>query len=273
MSPLVMSQGRKTKHQPMPKLRHLANRTRELNIFLKMAANQHDCRIMFIEGPSGMGKTSLLTRFKQRCPVQYVPFDCKGVASVAAFLSLVVAELGRDRFPTFISKVKVFVQGGVDFSENDIDADKMVSIAINSDIDPTTQAHRLEQLQQAFFDDLSQLEDRVVITLDTYQLANEALKNWIESKWLWAVGRQLKNVVTVIAGQSVPDSVTNSVWGDECDHFKLAPIVEVTDWCQFCAELQFDLPEEAIKAIALGCKGHPANVHQMLSVAIENWSA
>lgn len=256
----------------MPKLRHLANRIKELELFLKMAEGKHDCRILLIEGPSGIGKTSLLMRFKQKCPVHYVPFDCKGVASVAAFLSQVVVELGRKQFPTFISKVNVFVQGGVDFSENDIDAEKMVSIAINSDVDPATQAHRLEQLQQAFFDDLANLEYRVVITLDTYQMANDLLRIWIESKWLRAVGRQLENVVTVIAGQSVPDSESNSVWGDECDYFKLSPI-EVTAWYQFCSELQSGLPEEAVKAIALGCKGHPANVHQMLSVAIESWSA
>ncbi len=256
----------------MAKQRYLANRTKELDVFLKMAEGKHDCRIMFIEGPSGMGKTSLLTRFKQRCPVQYVPFDCKGVASVAAFLSQVVVDLGRGQFPTFMSKVKVFVKAGVDFSENEFDAEKL-SIMINSDVDPATQAHRLEQLQQAFFDDLEKLEGRVVITLDTYQLANEALQNWIESRWLRTVGRHSKNVVTVIAGQSVPDSADNSVWGDECDHFKLSPIVEVTAWCQFCSDLQFDLPEEAIKAIALVGKGHPKTVHQMLSLALESWSA
>lgn len=257
----------------MAKLRHLANRTKELDIFLKMADGRHDCRILLIEGKSGMGKTSLLTRFKQRCPehVEYVPFDCKGVVSVAAFLSQVVVDLGRNRFPTFMKKVKNFVQGGVDFSENDIDAEKM-TIAINSDVDPAMQAHRLEQLQQAFFDDFSVLKDKVVITLDTYQLATEPLQEWIESKWLRAVERQLDNVTTVIAGQSVPESIHNSVWGDECEHFKLAPIFEVTAWCQFCSDLQLDLPETAIKAIALGCQGHPANVHQMLSVTIKNWS-
>ena len=156
----------------MAKQRYLANRTKELGVFLKMAEGEHDCRIMFIEGPSGIGKTSLLTRFKQRCPTQYVPFDCKGVTSVAAFLSQVVVDLGREQFKTFISKVKVFVKAGVDFSENELDAQQM-SIMINSDVDPATQAHRLEQLQQAFFDDLAKIKDRVVIALDTYQLANE----------------------------------------------------------------------------------------------------
>lgn len=257
----------------MAKLRHLADRTKELDIFLTMAVGQYDCRILLIEGVSGIGKTSLLTRFKQRCPehVTYVPFDCKGVVGVAAFLSQVVVDLGRNRFPTFMNKVKMFVQGGVDFSENDISAEKM-SIAINSDIDSATQAHRLEQLQQAFFDDLSKIGSRVVIALDTYQLANESLQYWVESKWLRAVERQLGNVTTVIAGQSVPESSNNSVWGDECEHFTLAPIVEVTAWCKFCSDLKFDLPKDAIKTIAIVGQGHPANVHQMLSLAIERWS-
>jgi hypothetical protein len=254
----------------MPKLRNLANRTKELEVFLKMAKGDHDCRIMLIEGASGMGKTSLLSRFRQQCPseIKYVPFDCKGVNSIAAFLSEVVVDLGREQFPTFVDKVRLFVQGGVDFSENDIAAEKTISIAINSSVDLATQEYRLEQLQQAFFNDLAKLEHRTVITLDTYQMASDPLRDWIESKWLRTVGRHLKNVMTVIAGQSTPNS-NNSVWGDDCECFLLTPIVEVKAWCEFCS----DLPEEAIKAIALVCEGHPANVHQMLSLALERWSA
>ena len=235
-----------------------------------MAAGDHDCCIMFVEGASGMGKTSLLNRFKQECPgeVKYVPFDCKGMASVATFLSHVIVDLGRDHFPTFLARVRGFVQGGVDFSENDIAAEKMISIAINSNVDSATQEYRLAQLQEAFFSDLAALDHRTVITVDTYQSAIEPLQNWFESQWLRAVERQLKNVVTVVAGQSVPNP-NNSVWGNECEHFPLKPIIEVAEWCRFCS----DLPEEAIKAIMLCGKGHPKNVHQMLLLAIESWSA
>ena len=40
----------------MAKLHKLANRTKELETFLQMAQGNHDCRIMLIEGESGMGK-------------------------------------------------------------------------------------------------------------------------------------------------------------------------------------------------------------------------
>lgn len=235
-----------------------------------MARGDHDCRIMLIEGASGMGKTSLLRRFRQQCPseVKYVPFDCKGVNSISAFLSEVVVDLGREQFPSFVEKVKVFVQGGVDFSENDIAAEKTISIAINSVIDPATQDYRLEQLQQAFFYDLAKLQHRTVISLDTYQMASESLLTWIESKWLRTVGRHLKNVVTVIAGQCIPDP-KNSVWGDDCEHFPLTAIVDLKAWCEFCS----DLPEDTVKGVALAGEGHPANVHQMLSLVMKSWSA
>ena len=142
------------------------------------------------------------------------------------------------------------------------------AIAINSSADAATHDYRLAQLQEAFFIDLAALEHRTVVTLDTYQMAIEPLQKWIESQWLRAVERQLENVVSVVAGQSIPDPY-NSVWGDECEHFPLKPIIEVTEWCRFCS----DLPEEAVKAIMLGGRGHPANVHQMLSLAVQNWSA
>ena len=95
----------------MAKLRKLANRTRELEIFLQMAQGNHDCRIMLIEGESGMGKSSLLSRFQQQCPdtVKYVPFDCKGLDSIAAFLSEVVNDLGRAQFPTFVKQLRTFI--------------------------------------------------------------------------------------------------------------------------------------------------------------------
>lgn len=237
-----------------------------------MAVGDHEYRIMLIEGVSGMGKTSLLSRFRHECSseVKFVPFDCKGVNSIAAFLSEVVVDLGHENFPRFLEKVKFFVQGGVDFSENDIAAEKTISIAINSNVDLATQDYRLEQLQQAFFDDLALLEHRTVISLDTYQEASDSLQAWIETKWLRTVDRRVKNVVTVIAGQSVPN-YNNSVWGDNCEHFLLTAIVDIQAWCKFCSDS--DLPEEAIKAVTLAFEGHPANTHQTLSLLIERWSA
>lgn len=210
-----------------------------------------------------MGKTSLLSRFKHQCPseVKYVPFDCKGVTSVAAFLSQVVVDLGHDQFETFTGKVRGFVQGGVDFSDNDIAAEKTISIAINSIADAATHDYRLAQLQDAFFTDLAALDYRTIVTLDTYQLAIEPFQQWIENQWLRAVERQLGNVVAIVAGQSIPDPY-NSVWGDECEHFSLEPIVELTEWCRFCS----DLSEDTVRTAMLIYEGHPAKVHQTLTM-------
>lgn len=252
----------------MPKLRKLANRTHELEMFLKMAAGQHDCRIMLIEGESGMGKSSLLNRFKQECPkdIQYVPFDCKGLSNIASFLSEVMLDLKPERFSAFERKLRLFVQGGVDFSGNDIAAKEQINIAINSDIDAQTQQYRLEQLQTAFFEDLSKLDGTTIVTLDTYQEASPQLRDWVESKWLRAVERHLTNVVTVVAGQSIPDP-NNSVWGSECEHFELKAIHDVKAWCEFCEEL----PEDAIKTITLAAKGHPSSFSQMLEIVKPGW--
>lgn len=252
----------------MPKLRKLANRTKELEIFLKMAQGKHDCRIMLIEGASGMGKSSLLSRFGQKCPseVKYVPFDCKGLNSIAAFLSEVVTDLGRAQFPSFVKQVKLFSQGSIDFSENDIEADK-ISIAINgSNLDKQAQEHRLQQLHNAFFEDLSKLEDRIVIVLDTFQDANPELQSWVEHTWLRTVERRLKNIATVIAGQSIPDP-NNAVWGNECEHFPLTHILDIDYWYDFCPHLSKD----TIKTILLLTEGHPLQFHQSLSMVEKNW--
>jgi len=260
----------------MAKLRKLANRTKELEIFLQMAQGKHDCRIMLIEGESGMGKTSLLSRFRQQCPdtVKYVPFDCKGLDSIAAFLSEVVNDLGRAQFPIFEKKLRTFIQGSVDFSENDIAA-QTISIAINgTSLDPQAQEHRLRQLHDAFFDDLEKFEHQIVIVLDTYQMANESLQNWIESTWLRTVKRRLKKVVTVVAGKSIPDP-NHLVWGDKCTPFILTPILDEKAWYEFCSDLPeyCKLPEPTVKTIVLLAEGHPSNVIQTLSLIAKKWSA
>jgi len=251
----------------MAKLRKLANRTRELETFLEMAQGKHDCRIMLIEGETGMGKTSLLSRFQHQCldEVKYVPFDCKGLDSIASFLYGVMNDLGRTQFPTFVKQVRTFIQGSVDFSENDIEA-QTIYIAINgTSIDQQAREYRLQQLNDAFFDDLEKFEHQIVITLDTYQMASKSLQDWIEITWLRAVVRRLKKVATVIAGQAIPNK-NNSVWGHECEYFKLTSIDDLKAWCEFCS----DLPDHAIKPILIGFKGHPKSVHEMLLAVINS---
>lgn len=252
----------------MPKTRNLANRTTELDVFLKMAVGDYDCRIMLIDGETGMGKTSLLNKFENKCPhgIKYIPFDCKGIRRVSEFLSQIVADLGHDQFKKFLLKVKAFVHGGVDFSGNDIAAENTISIAINNGFDKVTQNYRLEQLQEAFFDDLSKINQRIVVTIDTYQLASEDLSNWIEGKWLRDLVRRLDNVVTIIAGQSIP-APNNTVWGNECEYFQLKAINDMEAWYEFCSEL----PSDAVKVIALSCKGNPKDFCQMLSLIKANW--
>jgi hypothetical protein len=251
----------------MPKLLNLANRTKELDTFLQMAQGNHECRILLIEGDSGMGKSSLLRRFKQKCPpeVKYVPLDCKGSSSIPHFLSQVMNCLGKKQFQSFGNQLKTFIQGGVDFSENDIEAEK-ISIAIHgANIDPQAQEYRLHRLHDAFFEDLAKFENRIIIALDTYQMANETLKTWIESTWLGTVEQHLEKVVTVIAGQSIPDP-NHVIWGDGCEHFPLTSINDLNAWCEFCS----DLPDHAIEPILIGLKGHPKDVHETLLTLIKS---
>jgi len=258
----------------MPKLRNLANRTKELNTFLKMVRGDHECRILLIEGESGMGKSSLLRQFKQKCPpeVKYVTLDCKGSSSIPDFLSQVMNCLGRKKFQSFGNQLKTFIQGGVDFSENDIKAEE-ISIAINgTNINSQAQAYRLHRLHDAFFEDLAKFENRIIIALDTYQMANETLKTWIEGTWLGTVEQRLEKVVTVIAGQSIPDP-NHVIWGDGCEHFPLTPIDDLTAWCKFCSDLPeySKLSDDSIKTIILIANGHPLSVTQMLSVTEKRW--
>ncbi|MEM9246132.1 MAG: hypothetical protein AAGA67_10390, partial [Cyanobacteria bacterium P01_F01_bin.153] len=172
-----------------------------------------------------------------------------------------------DHFQLFTKRVQSFAQGDVDFSGNDIKAKETIAIAINS-VDLKAREFRLAELENAFFKDLSNYGERLVVSLDTYQSATEEFVSWIEGKWLRAVDRRLKNVATVIAGQVAPDP-NHVVWGDECEHFHLKPILDCREWQEFWSELS----EDVVKGIAIVGEGHPKRVHEMLQTVTGKWSA
>jgi hypothetical protein len=254
----------------MAKLRKLANRTKEFETFLAMAKGQHDCRILLIEGKSGMGKTSLLERFRQDCPkeVLLIPFQAKGIAAIGDFFEKVIRKLGKDCFPSFIKQLQVYELGGVDFSSNDISA-KEISIVINA-FDADSQNHRLRKLERAFFNDLQSIQCRIVILFDTYEKASDFLKNWIETKWLPEVEEELTNIVCIIAGQEIPNS-NCLLWGDLSQEFILKEIQDPNIWCECFSEF----PKGAIETIYAISKGHPdqfqLTLNEVLNSGLVQW--
>jgi hypothetical protein len=54
-------------------MKRLANRTREIDLFLAMTNGCNDRRILLIEAKSGYGKTDLIGRFADQCPSRILP--------------------------------------------------------------------------------------------------------------------------------------------------------------------------------------------------------
>ncbi|MEB3117633.1 MAG: ATP-binding protein [Limnothrix sp.] len=261
----------------MAKIHKLANRTKERQVFLEMVRAEHDCRILLIEGESGMGKSTLLTSFRQECQkfdsVSDVTFDCKGLVSLAAFLYQFLEDLGKGSFPRFTKQVNKMSGGGIEFADNEISGQNQISIALNPGVDARAQEFRQEQLLEAFVEDLLAMPQRIVIILDTFQEANETLQHWISGRWLRTVSRKLTNVVMVVAGHHVPDH-NNSVWGDNCEHFPLKGIEDPKEWCNYARSIGFEtLPEDAIKCLALHCDGIPESVIKALNTINAKWTA
>ncbi|RFP62836.1 MAG: ATP-binding protein [Limnothrix sp. CACIAM 69d] len=261
----------------MAKIHKLANRTKERQTFLEMVRAEHDCRILLIEGESGMGKSTLLRSFRQECQmlesVSYVAFDCKGLESLPAFLYQFLEDLGKENFPRFTKRIRQMDVGGVEFTGNDISGQNQISIALNPGVDAKGQEYRQEQLIEDFVEDLLAMSRRVVIIVDTFQEAHEPFQQWIGGRWLKTVARKLTNVVMVVAGHHVPDR-NNLAWGDDCEYFSLNGIRDHQEWCVYAQHVGLGhFAEETIRALAICFQGKPSEVSQALHLVNEEWSA
>lgn len=261
----------------MAKIHKLANRTKERQAFLEMVRAEHDCRILLIEGESGMGKSTLLRSFRQECndfeTVSYIAFDCSGFANLATFLYRFLRVLGKSNFRNFTRQVCKFQGGGIDFSDNEISGQNQILIALKPESDARVQEFQQEQLLEAFTEDLLAIEKRVVVSIDTFQNANESLMKWIEGQWLGMVAEQLVNVVTVVAGQQVP-SPNHVLWGDDCEYFSLNGIRDHQEWCIYAQNVGLGhFAEETIRALATVFHGKPSEVAQALHLVNKEWSA
>ncbi|MDX2214860.1 MAG: ATP-binding protein [Oculatellaceae cyanobacterium bins.114] len=255
----------------MIKTKAIANRTAELQLFSDIVCGNHSAKILLIQADSGMGKSDLLKKFQDSCPSEalVVPLDLKGAdLGIPYFFNWVCEDLGYDRFQQFTAELRQMVSGAINFANNQMEGQQTIQIALN--VDENTRRYRLGALQRAFFQDLAAIQQRVVILLDTFQLAVSDLQNWIESELLRMVPR-LPNLVVVVAGQTVPDC-NNIGWGSACESCYLEAIEQVEAWYQLAQVEHLPFDRDVIKAIVRLNKGNPLEIRKALKSLERGWS-
>jgi len=247
-----------------------ANRTREVQLFQQIAKGERAERILLIQGPSGIGKTGLVGRFRQACPpeVRCLSIDLKTMEwGLPTFFDRVCSQWPDAAFERFWDALRGFCSGSVNFSDAKFTGhDNQITVALN--VDEQTRRYRLVRLQNAFFADLAAIQQRIVLVMDTFQEAPQELGNWLGGPLCEALADgRLPNVAAVIAGQTVPDP-HNITWGDYCEHRILQPIREVAEWHEFAVAVGLEKSLDCIEVMVQLTGGEPRKMQEAIAIVI-----
>jgi len=175
------------------------DRARELERFEQMLAGAGRTHILLISAASGMGKSWLLLKFRELArnrPVASV--NLRDPLTPKDILEAFVDDLGRSSFPTYEDALQRLPGVGQVVIRDVKMEDSRLSLTHESDVE------RRNILTRTFFDDLTRLDQIVVLILDTYEAASDEVKHWLSSFVLSRV-RGRRNLILVIAGQRVPE--------------------------------------------------------------------
>jgi hypothetical protein len=246
----------------------LANRTEEVELFKQMLLGKISKRILLIEAASGIGKSSLLDEFVAICPIHaeaalLAKIDLKGASTGIGFVfSRLQRQLGESHFRQFHEAINKFLSSGIEVDGNQIEGNgNRINIVLNVDNDEVRDI-RLMQLLEAFFRDLQAIQKPIVIILDSFNLDNLTVANWISSYFLAEVANA-ENIWVVIAGQSVP---TFSIeWMNLAERRYLDKIDDDEAWYSFLQANGLIFERETVKAFVVHLDGQPSKIVDVLT--------
>jgi hypothetical protein len=243
--------------------RLLADRGPELALFDRLATGEADYCILLLEAGGGLGKSTLLREFERRCPsgVTGVAVDFKGELGLADAFSLLGRGLGAERLRRFNEQVAQLLQPEqVVIGRNVLIGKPQIQAALSAP-DEETRQFRRAALTDAFFDDLTALEGRVVFIFDTLDDAAPEAREWLLGVFLGHV-RHCANVAVVVAGR--PPLEERSTWAARCQFVRLEGITAPEDWRDGLLALDPALAVavsiEWIRAYCLRYDGHPFEI-------------
>ncbi|NEP61516.1 MAG: hypothetical protein F6K31_31955 [Symploca sp. SIO2G7] len=248
----------------------IANRTKELQL-LEQMVQQQTPKILLIKAPLGFGRRKLWKKFVEQSSsvpnLHCIPISLQIAARKGRshLLDSVSLRLGKQYFTNLEKKQKNYWQKEGEFLEYML---KQIDLEDARDNPYRKHLSRLwTEVTQAFFTDLRQFNQQVVIFLDEFEEATNELRDWIRGDFLLGA-IATPQLAVVIAGDSVPEATIE--WDDYCDSLCLQEIWDVAAWYQYCQErgwqhLSREQVEEAVKV----AKGHPENVANSLKLLAE----
>lgn len=245
---------------------NIANYQAERHAFRELLQPDCERRILLFEGKSGSGKSTLLRHCRTHISEEshYIPVDLRGTSlSLAGLFFKMTRQLKNERFAAFADKVaelngrsavelKNVAQWG---NENQIN----VALQANNNL---SREERLAALTYAWFSDMQAVQRQCMVMMDSFEQANDEMKEWVSGEFLTEVANS-ENLRVTVAGQTVPDE-SRIEWAYCCQKWTLYGVKEAEHWMKLVNELGRVVPSEqplgVLQGLCIAFEGHPAKI-------------
>jgi tetratricopeptide (TPR) repeat protein len=260
------------------------DRERALNHFCGMLDNEKLTLVLAVEGPTGIGKSWLLSRLVREAEGRSIPgsvidFQWRGAFDKMFMAQSTARQLGLEHFPelddTLERAIKLDVMVRVEPSpepkpvsfygptevHGDVVGGHMIKGEFNVHLSPEVMDKWVDDVNKAFFADLGRLglARGAVLLYDSFERATPEAARWIERRLLQPLGRgELPGVWLAIAGRETPGF--DSAWEDLVFELSLDPFAarDVRHYLRDKRELV--ISEEVISSIFRLTGGQPDEV-------------
>ncbi len=244
----------------------------ERSAFDELCCSDCDKPILFFEGESGSGKTKLLFDCKNRIPddLIHIGFDCKsGTISVTDIFYRSVNKLGWELLPEFQHEVSTYSEHttiNLNIKDVKLKGDRSsIEIALRAEKEEDKRI-RQSILTNAWFQDIKNFDNNLLIIIDTFEKATSVFKSWLDDSFLGHVS-DTPQMRVLVAGQCIPD-IKNIGWGDCCNHYPLLGIPDAKDWMPVVEELnrhiEVENPLNWLAGVCHAFKGRPEAIMKVI---------
>ena len=242
--------------------RLFADYQEERELIRALATERCDRRILFFQGASGVGKTSLLGSCLEELEghengILSCPIDLRN-CSISEILAYLCQRVGWERLPQFKAHLVTRTEGAVASPQ------QQIHLALRSTGREDRDQH-LAAMTNEVFADLENLQQPLVVSLDHYEKASEEVSGWIEGPVLGQVA-SIASVRVVLAGQRVPER--NIMWGRCCREQQLYGVKAAEEWLPVVYAMGKVLPTAEpqgwLAGVCHALDGHPSRIIKVI---------
>lgn len=216
-----------------------------------------------------MGKTCLMRHFYQQARTS--GFLCahlrleSGYTNVSSVLDTMKQQLGGGKaFPASQQVVQKHAAHNVKIDVKDVSVEDRSQLFLQTAKDDHSLHMRRSELTDAFLEDVARLERRKnkLFLLDALDKAEPDVRHWVQDHLLVGLHR-LDHIFIVLAGREEP--TLQPPWESVCHLHRLEPVT-VSDYWDYCQQINLALPRETIGLLHAVFKGSPGEFFDNIPV-------